>query len=434
MRTPIRLLLTLPLLAGLLAPGSALALDRTLVIRGRAVDPAGAPLAGARISARGSATLAATTDALGRYVLRTTIGSPASLARRPFTLEVRAEYDGRRLPFAIQGSAFALDVSMVRGDRAVARVRSNAPSAALAVAAAFVSNIAWEAVVEVEFGGSGPSGAPRLSAVEEVPVPDAPSDMGSGDSSNPAAPRTIAASKPTSSKPTPTKPAPVRPDPSKSAPPTAVRTPPTPSRVAATFAQRDSARNAASAEAARVRRARADSLARLQDAARKRNPAPRTKPGATRPLAPSVTLAARNADTLRTLLLVVDVDSTAVPALDGPARVQRIDPFSAPAARAVEPDTCACRLRGTVEVDWDRPLEQDLPVEIVLTGPASQRAEVELFIGSPREFHMGPLPCGTYRLEVRPGGRLRYALARGDSRIECRGSAQVRVVLTPVRR
>lgn len=423
MRPLVRLLLTLPLLAGLLsgvlAPGSAHALDRTLVIRGRAVDQAGAPLAGARISARGSATLTATTDALGRYVLRTVIGSPASLARAPFTLEVRAEYDGRRLPFAIQGSAFALDVSMVRGNRAVARIRSNAPSAALAVAAAFVSNIAAEAVVEVEFGGSGPSGAPRLSAVEEVPVPDAPGGMGSGDSSNPAPPRTTAVSKPTSAGP---------------APPTALRTAPTPPRVASTFAQRDSVRNAASAEAARVRRARADSLARLRDAARKRDSAPRTQPGATRPLAPSVTLSARSADTLRTLLLVVDVDSTAVPALDGPARVQRIDPFSAPAARSIEPDTCACRLRGTVEVDWDRPLEQDLPVEIVLTGPASQRAEVELFIGSPREFHMGPLPCGTYRLEVRPGGRLRYALARGDSRIECRGSAQVRVVLTPVRR
>ena len=201
-----------------------------------------------------------------------------------------------------------------------------------------------------------------------------------------------------------------------------------------TFAQRDSVRNAASAEAARVRRARADSLARLRSASRARNSAPQIPMDATRPLAPSVTLAARSADTLRTLLLVVDVDSTAGVGSAAPSRVQRIDPFSAPAARNNEPDTCACRLRGTVEVDWDRPLEQDLPVEIVLTGPASQRAEVELFIGSPREFHMGPLPCGTYQLELRPGGRLRYALARGDSRIECRGSAQVRVVLTPVRR
>lgn len=390
MRPPTPLLLTLALLAGLLTPGTALALDRTLVIRGRAVDREGAALAGARISARGSATLTATTDALGRYVLRTVIGSPASLARAPFTLEVRAEYDGRRLPFAIQGSAFALDVSMVRGDRAVARIRSNAPSAALAVAAAFVSNIAAEAVVEVEFGGSGPSGAPRLSAVEEVPVPDAPGSVGSRDTTS----RTPARAAP-EKKPVPAKGVPAKSAPAKLTPSTSGRTSPSPPRAGAS---------------------------------------PQTPPGVTRPLAPSVTLSARNADTLRTLLLVVDVDSTAGSALDAPVRVQRIEPFSAPAARPSEPDTCACRLRGTVEVDWDRPLEQDLPVEIVLTGPASQRAEVELFIGSPREFHMGPLPCGTYQLELRPGGRLRYALARGDSRIECRGSAQVRVVLTPVRR
>lgn len=420
-------LLALALLSGLSAPRPAAALDRTLVVRGRALDRTGAPLAGARISARGSATLTATSDAQGRYMLRAVLGSPASLARAPFTLEVRAEYDGKRLPFVIQGSAFALDIALIPGGAPRARVRSNAPSAALAVAAAFVSTGAPEAVVEADFGGAAGSGAPRLSAVEEVPVPDA---VGGGAATRPVPPVQapgVVATRPTPSAPPIRTPAPV------------VRREPTKAprdSTARTFAQRDSARRASAAAASRLQKARADSVSRVRAAARaaSRREPPRGKPRVTRPLQPSVIASARLADTVRTVQLVVDVDSLGPPPGSSQARVQRIEPFAAPPPRSSESDSCACRLRGTVEVDWDRPLEQDLPVEILLSGPASQRAVVELFIGSPREFHMGPLPCGTYQLELRPGGRLRYALARGDGRIECRGSAQVRVVLTPVRR
>ncbi len=397
------------LLAALLLPATAAALDRTLVVRGRAVDREGSPIAGARISARGGATLTATTDASGRYELRVMIGSPASLERASFALEVRAEYDGRRLPFAIQGSAFALDVSLVPGTPARARVRSNAPSASLAVAAAFVSTGAPEAVVEIDFGGAGAGGAPRLSAVEEVPVANG---AGSSASTRPSPPST---------------PAPV------------VRTPPASSPrpvPAASSARRDSLRRVAAAEAASLQRARAETLARARLAAREARgkSTPRITPRVTTPIATSIAASARQVDTLRTVQLVVEVDSLAGVPGDPEKRVQRIDPWATTATAMSDVDSCACRLRGTVEVDWDRPLEQDLPVEILLTGPASQRAQVELFIGSPREFHMGPLPCGTYQLELRPAGRLRYGLARGDGRIECRGSAQVRVVLTPVRR
>jgi len=418
MRSPLPILLVAATLLGLLVP-PALALDRSLVVRGRAQDRSGAPLAGARITARGSATLTATTDAQGRYVLRTGLGSPASLARAPFTLEVRAEFDGRRLPFVIQGSAFALDVALVHGGEPRVRVRSNSPSAALAVAAAFVSTGAPEASIEVDFGGASASGAPRLSSVEEVPVPDAP----------PAAGMTRPA--PTTPAPTPVRPSATPPTRQSSPPVARTGAPTTASSATRSFAQRDSAQRAA-AQVAREQRARRDSLARLRAAAR-REP-PRVKPRATPPLQPSVIASSRAPDTVRTVQLVVDVDSLGTAPAATQARVQRIDPFAAPQSRSSEPDSCACRLRGTVEVDWDRPLEQDLPVEILLTGPAAQRAVVELFIGSPREFHMGPLPCGTYQLELRPAGRLRYGLARGDGRIECRGSAQVRVVLTPVRR
>jgi hypothetical protein len=57
-------------------------------------------------------------------------------------------------------------------------------------------------------------------------------------------------------------------------------------------------------------------------------------------------------------------------------------------------------------------------------------------MGPPREFRLGPLPCGDYRLVVRARGKYRYALVRGDSvvTVRCEGSTQSRVVLEPVRR
>jgi hypothetical protein len=96
-------------------------------------------------------------------------------------------------------------------------------------------------------------------------------------------------------------------------------------------------------------------------------------------------------------------------------------------------DSCACRLFGTVEIDWERPLERNFPIELTLAGPATQQVEVEMFMGSPREFRLGPLPCGDYRLVVRPRGRYRYAITRGDSvvSIRCAGVTQARVVLVP---
>jgi len=98
-------------------------------------------------------------------------------------------------------------------------------------------------------------------------------------------------------------------------------------------------------------------------------------------------------------------------------------------------DTCACRVYGTVEIDWERPRERNFIVDVSLSGPATQSGEVELFMGSPREFRLGPLPCGDYKLTVRPHGRVRYTLRRGGNTIDvhCAGFTQVPIVLVPKR-
>jgi hypothetical protein len=113
-------------------------------------------------------------------------------------------------------------------------------------------------------------------------------------------------------------------------------------------------------------------------------------------------------------------------------RVKAIDGSPPPTAPF---DSCACRLWGTVEIDWDRPLERNFPIALTFTGPATQRTDVEMFMGSPREFRFGPLPCGDYKLAVHPMGKLRYSVARGDSvlPVHCTGNMQVRLVLVPGR-
>lgn len=128
------------------------------------------------------------------------------------------------------------------------------------------------------------------------------------------------------------------------------------------------------------------------------------------------------------------IPTAPAPPAPGDRRVKAIEAFSSSAPAAIL-DTCACRVYGTVEIDWERPLERNFVVDLTLTGPATQSSEVELFMGSPREFRLGPLPCGDYKLAVRPHGRVRYQLRRGGSelRVHCAGFTQVPVVLVPKR-
>lgn len=75
-------------------------------------------------------------------------------------------------------------------------------------------------------------------------------------------------------------------------------------------------------------------------------------------------------------------------------------------------------------------------MKLELDAPGVKPADVTLFMGAPREFRFGPLPCGEWRLTVKPGGKLRYADVSGDSArvVPCSGATETRVVLVPVRR
>lgn len=398
-RACMALLMLLALCLGAASAHAALDTPRTLVVRGRVLKADGSPLAGARISARGTVTVAAISDDRGRFSINAPMGAPVSLKRGAFTIEIRAESNGSRLAYAAGGPALAIEVSAVGGTDRV-RVRSNAAGATAAVITAFAQEGVLTAWVDADFGGAGsPKGVIEFKSVDEVALPGL-GPAGTPPREKPQPPREKHAPLPPAAEPAAHRPQ----APAAAAPTDRWRT--RDSLAAAQRAQKRAADSLvrAGAEARRIAmnlamRARHDSLAQVK-AARK------------------------HADSLATL-----AHHAAIPAATAPAT---------PAARSnASTPGCECRIRGTVEVGWDeRPLEENLPVTLTLEGTNEPAQEVELYLGAPREFRFGPLPCGERVLKVRTDGRLRYTIGKGDSvtSVRCNGNTQVRIVLAPQKR
>ncbi len=410
------------------------AVARTLVLRGAVTDAKGEPVVGARVSLRGSAVQSAMSGTNGRYALDVVMGTGAGLARGPFRVEVRAELGSKRLGLVGGGSALVVEVVMLPGSPAKAEVRSNSELAVAAIATAFAQESITHAWVQADFGGGASAGGSNdLQYRDSVVLPGVA-------------------------------PAPSNGKPERAEKPVKVATPGVSNKNAAARA-RDSLtaakqrereqRTSRQAVVRSAERARLDSLTLVRAMQRRvdslawvaRRSAPKSPPSVTpkptvrrepatksrasKPVAnpPRVEMSAP--DTTRPVAANTLAPSTS----NADTRVKRIEPFGE-APLASPTDICACRLRGTVEVSWPRPLEEGLPIRLTLDGPARQRTEVTLDMGAPREFRLGPLPCGEYQLKIEPQGKMRYALQRGgDSMpVYCNGQTQVRVVLIPVRK
>lgn len=394
----------LVLLCGLLGASAASAfagLDtpRTLVVRGRVLQPDGSPLAGARVSARGSVTVATLSDDRGRYSITAALGAPMALKRGAFRLEVRADAGGKRLACASGGPALAIEVAIAAGTDRV-RVRSTGSGATAAVITAYAQEGVPTAWVDADFGGAGsPKGAVELKAEDEVAMP------GLGPVGAPAR--------------------------EKVAPRAAASREAAPQPKARASSTNDGWRTRDSVAAAqRAQKRRADSLVRADTEAKRLAAALAER--AKRDTVERAKLAHRHADSL-----VTAARHTVIPA-NPPANASSPSaPATAPRSDASAAEGCECRVRGTVEVAWEeRPLEENLPVSITLEGGNAPAQEVELYLGAPREFHFGPLPCGAHTLKIRTDGKLRYTTGKADSLVtlHCDGSTQVRVVLTPQKR
>ena len=97
---------------------------------------------------------------------------------------------------------------------------------------------------------------------------------------------------------------------------------------------------------------------------------------------------------------------------------------------------CDCTIRGTVEVQWDRPLSSSTEVVIAVEDAPDVATSVELFMGSPRAFEIHPAPCGVHRLLLWTRSKQRFVLVSQEPRVVCTpgGVQQMRLVLEPVAR
>ena len=98
-------------------------------------------------------------------------------------------------------------------------------------------------------------------------------------------------------------------------------------------------------------------------------------------------------------------------------------------------DSCLCRIEGTLEVRWDHPLPERVPVALWLEDAPTVRDSVELLLGSPRAFVLPAAGCGPHRVRYLAYSRLKFNRLTSDPVIECtdQGHRQLRIVLEPVR-
>jgi hypothetical protein len=419
----------------------------TLLFRGMVSEPGGRPVRGARVGLEGQAASAVVTDAEGRYSLPCALPDVGAPASAPALLVLRASHKGWNLALPTGESALALELRVVRDADGQARLEIRSSDAALAgTVAAFArvpgeGTMTWRADFLRQLGAEDRS-RPKLAALEVVPLPrsepadgspqPAPRSAPPADSTAPppavapapAAPSGRAPASPAVAAPPPVpQPRPERPESLRlfpSAPEPGAAPPPAP-ETATKPPVPDGPRPRVEAKAKTVEGGRAP-LAR--------GPAgPPAVPDTAVTVRPGIRVWVRP-DTA--------ASATTGPAADaGGARALRVAlgralPDTEPSAAPGRP--CECQVKGTVEVRSDRPLRDALRVVVSVANAPASRDTVVLFMGPPRPFDLGLVPCGAHRLDVQPLSSRRFAVAAPALAVfDCRAgwSQQFRVVLEP---
>lgn len=105
------------------------------------------------------------------------------------------------------------------------------------------------------------------------------------------------------------------------------------------------------------------------------------------------------------------------------------------AAPRVTPDSCTCKVEGTIEVRSTRPLTAPFGVTVAIRGRPALRDRVRLFMGAPREFSIPRVPCGRWELDVTPEPGKHFVIepASRPGPFDCAAASlhQLRIVLVP---
>jgi hypothetical protein len=397
----------------LAAPPPAAALR--LVVTGSVTEPGGRPVPGARVVLEGAPGASALTDAAGRYALAPTLAGPTAAA--PLRLVLRAAHRGWNLALPSGAPALVLELRRAgSGDTTRTEVRSSDAAVAKAVATALAAGAEVPVELEARFTrrlGREDRSTPEPTALSLV-VPPTVKAAVAPDSTPPAPP--APPERPESLRLFPSAPEPVSPP---------VATPVTDPAREETVATRPAATAAI---------ALAPATAAL--------PAP-IAPAPAVAVAPAAIALADSGTTGPPTTESAAADTTVRPGL----RVS-VRPESRPAAsvalrvvlgRAVDepapaPDGCDCRVGGTVEVRSERPVRGEPRVLVALADRPAARDTVTIFMGPPRPFDLGRVPCGRHELRVTPLGGRRLALVAPDSTAFGCGAGdvrQIRIVLEP---
>jgi hypothetical protein len=424
-------------LAAVRAEPAAASRAATFRFSGGVAEPGGRPVRGARILLQGLLDPAALTDAEGRFSFSYVVPDVDALAAAPLRLVLRARHRGWSLTLPTGASALLVELQIVRAEGGDARleVRSNDAAVAKAVAASLGApgdtTVALSGAFMRQLGAEDRS-EPVPGAVEVVRLaPPAPATGAARLA--PAALRADSAASPV-----------VRRDSAMTAPPAAVAVPvprPRPERPESMRlfpSAPDPGSTPKPTPAAPVNPPTADSL-RSQVTAQAGS-VPGSPPRRT--FLPGETRVAADTDTTSRPGIRVSVRPDTIAAAPVAAGSGSKTALRVALGRAL-PDTqppapagrdCGCQVKGTVEVSSGRSLRSALRVVVSLAGTPARCDTVALFMGPPRPFDLGRVPCGSHRLEVRPlSARLFTVVPPALDAFDCSAgrTRQFRVVLEP---
>jgi hypothetical protein len=366
------------------------------VFTGTVAQPGGRPVAGARVALEGAPGVAATADADGRYALTHVVPDVMAAADATLRLELRASHKGWNLALPSGAASLAVELRRAAGEGNGARieVRSNDAAVAKAVARSLEAEGGEVVALDESFTrlvGREDRSAPELAALAVATLPGPPEPRPAAPAPGGAVPA-VSPVRPESMRLFPSAPEPVTSPPAPGAAPIAAPEPRV--TVPAPPPRTDPSRPA------------------LPDTALRPGIRVSVRPG-TDAAAPADAAAPRDAGPLRVAL------GRAVPDLHPPVAAG---------------EDCGCRVSGTVEVRSDRPVRGRPRVVVSLAGLPACRDTVTIFMGPPRPFDLGRVPCGRHELEVRPLATRRLARVEPDSTgFACvpGGARQFRVVLEP---
>ena len=378
---------------------------KILIIQGRTLDQDHFPLGDVKIAADGSRTNATRSDRRGEFALRLTLPDVDALRKKPFEIRISPRRGGWRLALPEGEPVIGLQLAIVSdaqgNERCVAR--SNHPRVAAAAARAVgTSNdvLALAAVTFVGIPGRDQKrhGVPALTQVAKVSLAGVSPWVEFETPGAPAAPEPAAV----------------------------VADLPAPAVAAAATTPGQTPRAKPP-----VSRAASPAAPRPAQATVSRPPAPRQPDARERARREW----AERAIALEQIRAKVRAEATApLPAAQVAAPAVAVTAALAPVPReGAAASSCACRVEGTVELDGP-PLAKVRSRAVVASDAAAVTDTVELIRGRARAFSLGPVPCGTHRVELRGlDPRLRLVNGAADRRVRCDGVAtrRLRLVVRP---